>query len=194
MRVESMLHSLNLDISTVDAHKVDLKQYCNSISPHMVYCGYRMYLLLNSEIFHQHWLDYVNERLPSKLTDTSMMFVREANSESAVHKDFYPPVRSYLYGLNYVIDACESSRMIWHEHRDGSPQRLQHPLKSIVEVETVAVPSDNLLLVDTTRYHSIHVGEIERWCMSLRTEESTYDPDNPLSWEEIFKKYQKIAI
>lgn len=194
MLVESMQHSLNLNISTVGANKVDLKEYCRSITPDVEYDGYRLYTLYNAEIYHQEWLDSVNERLRSKLTESSFMFVREPSSESVVHKDFYPPHRSYIYGLNYVVDACDTSRMTWHDHQDGSEQRLKYPFKPTVEIETVQIPYDTLMLIDTTTYHSIHIGNKERWCMSLRTEECTYNPDNPLSWENILEKYQKIVI
>lgn len=194
MRVESMQHSLHLNISTKFAHKVNVKEYCEKSAACVLYSGYRMYTLKNSEIYFQDWLDEVNSKLPSPLTEHSFMFVRIANSESSVHMDFYPPLRNFIYGLNYVVDACDSSRMIWYEHIDGSAARLKYPLKPIGEVESVSVPSDNLLLVDTTNYHGIHVGDKDRWCMSLRTEESTYDPENPLSWADILQKYQEIAI
>lgn len=181
-----MKHSHILNIPIVDAYKVDPIDHCRTIRPFVDIDGYRLFIINNADVFTEEWL----ANLPVPLQDTSLVFVREPHSTLGVHQDYFPPDRGYMYALNYILQGPEDSRMIYYETPFGAPTPLpRYPNCHLNVAEEVIVPTDRLLLVDTTVYHSVHVGSSERWCMSLRPIDATYDGTNFKPWEEIISQY-----
>ena len=184
-----MQHSHILDIPIEGAYKVDPIAHCRTLRPFVDINGYRLFIINNADVFNEEWL----AQFPVPMTDTSFVFVREPRSEALmppVHMDYFPPDRGYIYAINYTLRGCDSSRLMWYENEDGTPAITQYPDRAIAEVESVVLPSDRPLLMDTTTYHGVKVGTTERWVMSLRPVDSSLDPDYPLSWQEIAEKYR----
>lgn len=183
-----MKHSHILNIPIVDAYKVDPIDHCKAMRPFVDINGYRLFIINNADVFNEEWL----AKFPVPMQDTSFIFVREPVSEHLmppVHMDYFPPDRGYLYAINYTLDGCDTSRMIWYEHADGTPQIKQYPDREIWETERVPLPSDRPMLMDTTTYHGIKVGNKERWVMSLRPIDSVGDGTDGRTWKDIVENY-----
>lgn len=188
-----MQHSHILDIPIEDAYKVDPIAHCRTLRPFVDINGYRLFIINNADVFNEEWL----AQFPVPMTDTSFVFVREPRSEALmppVHLDYFPPDRGYLYAINYTLQGCDSSRLIWYENEDGTPSITHYPDRPVREVERVICPSDRPLLMNTSSYHGIKVGDTERWVMSLRPIDSSYDPDNPIAWKDVVETYRKANI
>jgi hypothetical protein len=188
-----MKHSHVLDIPLDGAYKVDPIAHCQSLQPFVDTNGYRLFIINNADVFNEAWL----AKFPVAMTSTSFVFVREPCSQDlmpAVHKDYFPPDRGYIYAINYTLQGCESSRLMWYENADGTPAVTQYPDREVVEVDCVVCPSDRPLLMDTTTYHGIKVGDTERWVMSLRPVNSSYDSNNPITWSDVIEQYRNIFM
>jgi len=186
-----MKHSHILDISLDGAYKVDPIEHCHGLIPFVDINGYKLFIINNADVFNEAWL----AKFPVPMQNTSFVFVREPRSEAlmpSVHKDYFPPDRGYIYAINYTLDGCDTSRMMWYENADGTPAVTQYPDRPVIEVEQVPLPSDRPMLMDTTAYHGIKVGTKDRWVMSLRPVDCSYDPDNVISWSDIVERYHHI--
>lgn len=186
-----MIHSHVLDIPIQGAYKIDPIVHCGTLRPFVDINGYRLFIINNADVFHEEWL----AKFPVPMTDTSFVFVRQPHSEALmppVHLDYFPPDRGYIYAINYTLAGCDTSRMIWYANEDGTPATTQYPDRPVVEIERVPLPSDRPMLMDTTTYHGIKVGNTERWVMSLRPIDSSYNPENPLTWDGVVEQYRNI--
>lgn len=186
-----MKHSHILNIPIVDAYKVDPIDHCKTLRPFVDINGYRLFIINNTDVFKEEWL----AKFPVPMQETSFVFVREPRSEALmppVHLDYFPPDRGYIYAINYTLDGCDTSRMIWYANVDGTPPVTQYPDRSVVEVEQVSLPSDRPMLMDTTTYHGIKVGTKDRWVMSLRPVNCSYNPDKSMTWNDVVENYKEL--
>lgn len=184
-----------LSITTKDALKVDIKTYCHSIEPYVSILGYKLYIVSNKDVFDSEWLANVNHKLSTPLQEQSFVFVRQPTANLLPHQDLFPPERGFIYGLNYILDGSNDTFMTYYkpDYEHAYPL-TRYPSGPIIETEKVVVPTDNLLLINTTAYHSVTVGSSERWCMSLRPLDSIYEKGAPMTWDQVQKNYKSLIL
>ena len=71
---------------------------------------------------------------------------------------------------------------------------LDIPLDGAYKVDPIAHCQSLQPFVDTTAYHGIKVGDTERWVMSLRPVDSSYDSNNSITWNDVVEQYRNIFM
>jgi hypothetical protein len=176
---EWMKHHYTLNISTSGAFRVDVPTYCETLPLNAMpidSVDEGVYTIDPNDVFNPDWLERVNSVLPSPIVGAFAF--KRIKERRSIHKDFIPPHRLFLYGLNFLI-APQKSKMTWYN-------------TSAHVIDETLIPADKLLLVNTAQWHDADTGGQERWCVSLRPADCYYDAENPLDWSKIVENYKEL--
>jgi hypothetical protein len=185
-----------VDVDVANSLAIDLKDYIltDPYRPdeHAIYIPEAggIWTLDPSTLFTQEFIDYAEHDVGFRL-DIAQIFMRKPGYQHpGAHIDISKDHTVHGGGINWTLDP-DDAQMVWYEYPNTKPVVTERsptdinwewPLEGLTECARHTI-GQTPALVRTDLPHTVHMGNCERWLISLRT----LDAKTWLEHLELFK-------